>query len=178
MAKANTRSLVGRCVNGATAYVGPGVYRKGNPMAQDIFTAAFDLVIGADLQGDLAMATVHLFNTAHTPSPQDDAAALLAIETTFSGYAPATVTAAGAPYLEGATGATVSLGSVQFVFTGPTGDNIFGYFVLDSTGKLISQGRFAAVVPIANVGQGIQMEVLYTVLADNAIECVMNGVPQ
>lgn len=142
------------------------------------WSQAQQLAQAAAFQTSLANTKLHLYNAAVTIAPNTPLATFTAAETTFAGYAPASITAALAPFINPAGGATVAVPGNTFVCTG-LGDTIYGWFLTDmASAVLIASGSFDAPYPVAGAGDGLNVDLLFTLAADQNILTVLNGVEQ
>lgn len=84
-------------------------------------------------------------------------------EADFSGYAAATITNFLLPYIDPAGGATIQSGTIQFGYvapmSGPIGNTVLGFYLVDSTGALIVAGSFDAGVTMNANGDAIPINV-------------------
>jgi hypothetical protein len=139
------------------------------------WSQAQQLAQGAAFQTSLATTKIHLYNAAIALTPATPLATFTAAETTFTGYTAATITAALAPFLNPAGGATVAVPGNTFVCSG-TGDTIYGWYLTDMAGTvLIAAGNFLTPYAIAGPGDGLNLDLLFTLAADQNIETVLNG---
>lgn len=126
------------------------------------------LVLAGVVRTRLAASKLRLFkNTGYMPNVSSTLAEMTAIEADFSGYPAggATLTAWLAPLLNPLGGASIESGLVQFQVVPPTPPDpivpnvIGGWFVVDSTGALITAGNFPNGVSMVADGMGIPMNV-------------------
>jgi hypothetical protein len=122
------------------------------------------LAIAAAVQALMAESIIHLYAAPITLSPNTTLAQLQAVEATYDGYAPKTVTAFNPPYLDPAGGATTASGYEQFNYEteaspGVT-NNIYGLWVQDAAGVLIIVFAFDAPAPMAQEGDSVPVNVL------------------
>jgi hypothetical protein len=119
------------------------------------------LKIAATIKTFMALAVIKLFKSALTLTPSTTKAQLDAVEANFDGYAPQTVTAWLAPYLDPAGGASIQSGTKQFDYgpaaSPPVTNNVFGFWIEDAAGDLIVAGTFTAPVSMAQVGDSIPL---------------------
>jgi len=87
-------------------------------------------------------------------------------EANYSGYAPKTIAAMNAPYLDPAGGATISTPSQQFDFEPPVPpalavtNVIFGWYLANPGSGLLVCGSFDEPIAMAAVGDAIPLQVL------------------
>jgi hypothetical protein len=106
---------------------------------------------------ELANSVMNLFQTSLVnPTPATPLSTFTANVATFSGYAALTVTSVGEPFLLGAAWAVEV--TVRFDFdsgAGAVGNQIGGWYWVDSGGNLIEYGTFNPSRPAQGDGQTI-----------------------
>ena|ERR1043165_556607 len=101
--------------------------------------------------------TVRLFKNNLTPTPANVVGDF--VESTFTGYAPQALAALGADTWDGVNYVwSKTAGTYNFSGAGVANENVYGYYVLDNTGKLIWSKRFAGAPLVCGVaGTTIQV---------------------
>lgn len=113
--------------------------------------------IGAELGAVPAPPKVHLASAPFSPSPTLDPTTLT--EATFDGYAAKTVTAWGTVHLDSSNQATfISASALDWTPTGSTTPNtIYGYWLIDSGGKLVQSETFPTPILLSGTGTTLQI---------------------
>lgn len=109
---------------------------------------------------------VHLFSSSITITNTTTLAQLQAIECTFAGYAPETVSTPSTPILGGPTGPAQTVFSATFNSTtsGGTGP-IYGFFLTDPSGtQLLGADQFIVAPVAAPFPEPFVLTVSYTLL--------------
>jgi hypothetical protein len=136
--------------------------------AQFLYPNVGALFLAGKIQTALATAKLKLFKAPMTLTPATTQADLAANESGFSGYAAKTVTAFQAPYLASAGGAAISSGYQQWDFTPPAPpavpvtENVYGFWLEDSTGALVAAGSFANPISMGAIGDSVPLSVTLT----------------
>lgn len=109
---------------------------------------------------ELANSVLHLYQSSLTPTVDTTLADLVAAEADFSGYAPITLVAFGAPYLVSAGGAAVNSPCAQFNTADPTTitNNIGGAWIETAGGDLVLIDAFPDPIPMAAPSQAIPIQ--------------------
>ena len=148
-------------------------------MPSQTYSQAEMLVIGAAVQTQLAMSTLHLFNTPVSISPTTPLATFTAVETTFPGYTAPVISAAEAPYIPPTGGVSIAVPGNTFVCSGSPGDTLIGWFlVLADATTLFAAGQFDAPYTVGGAGDGLNLDLIFTFVADQMLLSVLNGQPQ
>lgn len=98
----------------------------------------------AVLRTALALSVVKLFKTGFVPQVTTVVAELDANEADYTGYAPATITAWGAPYESTAGGVQITAPGVQFSLAADpaVGNSIGGYWIEKAGGDVVLIRQF------------------------------------
>ena len=120
-------------------------------------TSQLDVIRTNLLQG----ATMHLFTNDKTPAAGDTPSDYT--EPVFSGYAPITLSAWGAPYINGDTDAQIDEILRTFTMNGGSPENVYGYFIT-TPGNVLqwAERRAAGPVQMANPGDEYSVVPQYT----------------
>jgi hypothetical protein len=135
-------------------------------MAGTIPTAA-ELDIATEMvANDLPSWYMRLIASNFTPGSSTTLASLLAIEASFTGYAPINLTTWTAPSLDGTSAAITT--STQGIFTGSgvggTG-NLYGYFLCNSGGtKFYGVEKFAGAPLSQATGVAFEVDVTFSLI--------------
>lgn len=127
-----------------------------------IYPNSGSLWLAGVVQAALAASDMHLFQAAMvTLSPLTDLADLTAAEATYTGYTAQTITAWFDPLLNGAGGASIESGLLQFSIAAPytVGNLIQGWFLTETGGDLVCAGDFAVAKGLNGAGDGIPFDV-------------------
>jgi hypothetical protein len=131
-------------------------------MADIICNGGLVAIAGA-LQTYLDGLSLRLYTTAITPAVGDTAAAYLAAEASFPGYAPIPLTSWGSAYL--VSSGLAEIDEIIRVFTLSSSGGpypIYGYFIVDSGLSLIWAGlNSAAPVNLTNAGDSYSVQPKY-----------------
>ncbi len=112
----------------------------------------------------LASCTLRLFkDSGLTPSRSDTASTYTAggVEADFSGYSPVGISWQA----DALVGDQVRIPANQIVWTknGATGNTIYGYFILDSSGRLVGAKKYDTPVGMNTNGQQHTVQLVYTI---------------
>lgn len=117
-------------------------------------------VIATSNQARLANSVLHLWQKVDPdflPSSTTPLSAFTANEADFDGYAPATITAWGAPVLLGNAWATFApTQTFRWVLdTDAIGNAVWGWYLVTSGGELMDYAIFGASQPCQGAGQAV-----------------------
>jgi hypothetical protein len=112
-------------------------------------------------QTALAASTLHLFKANLNIGPNTVLADLIAAEADFSGYAAKTIAAFNDPYIASGGGASITSPFEQFEWVDPippalpVPNVIYGFWLEDSTSKLVVVGTLDLPVSVQMVGDAV-----------------------
>ncbi len=111
---------------------------------------------------NLVNCVLHLFKTSLVnPTPSTPLATFTTNEANFSGYTAVTIASMGAPFLLGAAWAVEATERFDYDSgAGSTGNQIGGWYLVDSDGDLIEYGTFDPSRPAQGDGQTIFVTVV------------------
>lgn len=109
---------------------------------------------------ELANSVIHLYQSSLVPTVDTVLADLVAAEADFSGYAPITLVAWGAPYLVAAGGAAVNSPCSQFNTDDPTTvtNLIGGAWIETAGGDLVIIDAFPSAIPMDAPSKAIPIQ--------------------
>lgn len=120
------------------------------------------LAVASAVQTLLAASKVRLYKDTLNPDPGTPLADFVTAEANFTGYPPGgtTLTAMLDPILDPVGGYSIGSPVTQFAVGTPvvTGNNIGGWFLVDSGGDLICFGKFGSAQPMEVYGQGLPVD--------------------
>ncbi len=149
-------------------------------MAASVIPNSELLVLIGTLKTAAATGKIRLFQSAITFSPALTAAALIAIEANYSGYAEITLTTLPTPYVDPSGGVTFAIPTQEFAVATATPlvpNDIFGGWIEDTAGNLLFAFQFTPW-PMTVVGQVLPLTLFVNLFGPSGITVLIGSVPQ
>ena len=150
-------------------------------MAGFVFPTSNQLAAVTLMKTPYATGLLKLFKSAITLVPTLATADLTAIEADFTGYAAITLTTLPAPYIDPVNGGvSFTIPTQQWnVSSTPTiGDDIYGGWIEDVTGKLLMAWALNTPFAMQSAGQSLPLELTLNFFGSNQVYVDIAGVPQ